>query len=58
VAKRLADGDEKAPIPVPGPAASTASKPSDRNFPLAYLLMGLPGSLANVPTSRREHAIL
>src|SRR5881396_3235455 len=29
-----------------------------RNFPLAYLLMGLPGSLANVPTSRREHAIL
>src|SRR6266571_3890696 len=27
-----------------------------RNFPLAYLLMGLPGLLANVPTSRREHA--
>src|SRR6266702_1052283 len=29
-----------------------------RNFPLAYPLMGLPGLLANVPTSRREHAIL
>src|SRR6266581_788572 len=29
-----------------------------RNFPPAYLLMGLPGLLANVPTSRREHAIL
>ncbi len=26
-----------------------------RNFPLAYLLMGLPGLLANRPTSRREH---
>src|SRR5205807_1086275 len=28
-------------------AISTASKPSRRNFPLAYPLMGLPGSLAN-----------
>jgi hypothetical protein len=30
-------------------------RPNRRNFPLAYLLMGLPGLLANVPTSRREH---
>src|SRR2546426_3032887 len=27
-----------------------------RNFPLAYLLMGQPGLLADGPTSRREHA--
>src|SRR6266581_7645378 len=26
-----------------------------RNFPLAYLSVGSPGLLANVPTSRREH---
>jgi len=30
---------------------------SMRNFPLAYPLIGLPGLLANRPTSRREHAI-
>src|SRR5947199_1837932 len=33
-------------------------QPNGRNFPLAYLLMGSPGLLANRPTSRREHAIL
>src|SRR2546425_6916355 len=38
------------------PAVSAASKPNGRNFPLAYLLMGLPGLLTNRATSRREHS--
>src|SRR5438093_6294196 len=41
----------------PRTGVSADPRPNRGNFPLAYLLMGSPGLLANVPTSRREHAI-
>src|SRR2546427_7042801 len=47
--------DDNALMPVPGTGHMKGFNAQNRNFPLAYLLIGLPDLLANGPTSRREH---